>query len=89
MKTVSTFYRDLVPGDVILWLGALERVEHVYVLDLSCYCNGQFSGENQVFFSLSPVNDFSLQVLGFLRANGVYDGPESRQVQRVIYDEES
>lgn len=72
MARIETRYDELKVGDIICWHGALERITEVCTFPAPA--NEFYPNEKKILFTLEPVNEESIEILGGFYSRGTYGG---------------
>ena len=72
MKKKDIRYDELKVGDIILFHGALERI--VELKTFPAPANEYYKNEKIINFTLEPINDESIKILGKFYSRGTYGG---------------
>lgn len=65
-------YDELKLGDIILFHGALVRI--VELKSFPAPANEYFKNEKTINFTIEPINDESIKILGNFYSRGIYGG---------------
>lgn len=81
MKRTEVRYDELKVGDIIIFHGALERI--VEYKEFPAPANEFYPNEKTISFTLEPVNDEAIQMLGRFYSKGTYGGVGCLKITRI------
>lgn len=76
-------YKELKVGDIILWYGAKERVKEIRITELREESKKIYPNEKRIHFTLEPVDEEALKILGKFYAHGEYGGVGCLKVEKI------